>query len=179
MHQIAALWCGSSDTAWTLDRVRVRYPRMGVGGVATRNLRQGDVIFAPTARSRRYRGGESVGRSSRHCVPLVITTSVVMDQKGPLGRLPGRQRRRGSLREANPAPTTDMARRESDTVPPPPPTTCCAGASFTSAKAHDRQNAVAKRRDARDRGKRPGKGGGVIDDAGGDSKTPRRADATN
>lgn len=80
-HQIAALvvWLKRHGVDFS-DRARfVRVRGMGVGGVATRDLRQGDAVFSLPLFG--ATPGESLG------VPLVITTAVVMDQKGPLGRL--------------------------------------------------------------------------------------------
>jgi len=101
-HQIAALvmWLKRHGVDFS-DRARfVRVRGMGVGGVATRDLRQGDAVFSlplfgvdllggDEARGGEIEAGEertSTGEESS-AVPLVITTSVVMDQRGPLGRL--------------------------------------------------------------------------------------------
>jgi len=101
-HQIAALvmWLKRHGVDFS-DRARfVRVRGMGVGGVATRDLRQGDAVFSLPLFGVDLLGGDEVRggeieageeRTSRgeepSAVPLVITTSVVMDQRGPLGRL--------------------------------------------------------------------------------------------
>ena len=101
-HQIAALvmWLKRHGVDFS-DRARfVRVRGMGVGGVATRDLRQGDAVFSlplfgvDLLGGDEVRGGEIEAGEARtstreepSAVPLVITTSVVMDQRGPLGRL--------------------------------------------------------------------------------------------
>ena len=101
-HQIAALvmWLKRHGVDFS-DRARfVRVRGMGVGGVATRDLRQGDAVFSlplfgvDLLGGDQARGGEidageerTSTREETSAVPLVITTSVVMDQRGPLGRL--------------------------------------------------------------------------------------------
>ena len=112
-HQIAALvvWLKRHGVDFS-DRARfARVRGMGVGGVATRDLRQGDAIFSlplfgvarggdggnggdgetgvtgETGESGLWNEGSARSYSSAFGVPLVITTSVAMDQKGPLGRL--------------------------------------------------------------------------------------------
>ena len=90
-HQIAALvvWLKRHGVDFG-DRARfARIRGMGVGGVATRNLRQGDAIFSLPLFAPVDTAAEKASDvlSSPLRVPLVITTSVVMDQKGPLGRL--------------------------------------------------------------------------------------------
>jgi len=94
-HQIAALtsWLKAHGVDFS-DRARfVRVRGMGVGGVATRALRQGDAIFSvPMFAKRETRvsnapGSSETGDADDTAVPLVLTTAAVMHQSGPLGRL--------------------------------------------------------------------------------------------
>ena len=165
-HQIAALvvWLKRHGVDFG-DRARfARIRGMGVGGVATRNLRQGDAIFSLPLFAPVDTAAEKASDvlSSPLRVPLVITTSVVMDQKGPLGRLAralaaaglvargggGRTSRADAPigRRAGERPRVPSARLRHDSAR--------AGASVHEREGDtiDTENAVATRRDAR----RPG-----------------------
>ena len=83
-HQIAALvsWLAENGVSFG-DRAKFCKVRgMGVGGVATRELRQGDVIFSLPMFAANKKEGDGDER-----IPLVMTTRVVMSHTGPLGRL--------------------------------------------------------------------------------------------
>ena len=181
-HQIAALvvWLKRHGVDFG-DRARfARIRGMGVGGVATRDLRQGDAIFSlPLFGVETAAEKASDVLSSPLRVPLVITTSVVMDQKGPLGRLARALAAAGLVARGGGgeplAPTHRLGGvRESDHEFPlhvSATTLLALALLFTSAKATRSTKKTPSRRGATlgDRGKRPGKGGGVIDDAEGET----------
>lgn len=82
-HQIAALtnWLREHGVCFG-DRTRFcRIRGFGVGGIATKEMRQGDVIFSLPAFA------TSKNMNSDEQVPLIITTAAVMSHSGPLGRL--------------------------------------------------------------------------------------------
>lgn len=182
-HQIAALvvWLKRHGVDFG-DRARfARIRGMGVGGVATRNLRQGDAIFSLPLFAPVDTAAEKASDvlSSPLRVPLVITTSVVMDQKGPLGRLARALAAAGLVARGGGgeplAPTHRLGGvRESDHEFPlhvSATTLLALALLFTSAKATRSTKKTPSRRGATlgDRGERPGKGGGVIDDANGET----------
>jgi len=185
-HQIAALvvWLKRHGVDFG-DRARfARIRGMGVGGVATRDLRQGDAIFslplfAPVeTESVEPKASDVLSCVPLASVPLVITTSVVMDQKGPLGRLARALAAAGLVAASRGggeslAPTHRLGGvRESDHEFPlhvSATTLLALALLFTSAKAtrSTKKTPFLSRRGATledARRKRPGKGGGVIDD---------------
>ena len=98
-HQIAALvlWLRQHGVDFT-DRAQFcRVRHMGVGGVATRDFNQGDVIFSlplygttPQGAGAAGAGGAEAGADSQsrgESSPLVMTTSLVTAHTGPLGAL--------------------------------------------------------------------------------------------
>jgi hypothetical protein len=95
-HQIAALvlWLRTHGVDFTHRAQFCRVRHMGVGGVATVDFNQGDVIFSlplhgtltPGAAAAEA-GAEGADRQLRESVPLVMTTSLVTSHTGPLGAL--------------------------------------------------------------------------------------------
>lgn len=80
-HQIAALvaWLRANGVDFTDRATFCRVRGMGVGGVATRDFAQGDVIFSLPLRA--------PASTADPPAPLVMTTSIVTSHDGPLGRL--------------------------------------------------------------------------------------------
>ena len=80
-HQIAALvaWLRAHGVDFTDRAAFCRVRGMGVGGVATRDFAQGDVIFSLPLRA--------PVSTADPPAPLVMTTSIVTSHVGPLGRL--------------------------------------------------------------------------------------------
>ena len=91
-HQLAALsaWLRAHGVDFSDRAMFCRVRGMGLGGVATRPLAQGDVIFSlPThaASADRPRDDANDAAPPAAPVPLVMTTRAVIDRDGPLGRL--------------------------------------------------------------------------------------------
>ena len=91
-HQLAALsaWLRAHGVDFSDRAMFCRVRGMGLGGVATRPLAQGDVIFSlPTHAAFADRPRDDANDAARPAapVPLVMTTRAVIDRDGPLGRL--------------------------------------------------------------------------------------------
>ena len=91
-HQLAALsaWLRAHGVDFSDRAMFCRVRGMGLGGVATRPLAQGDVIFSlPTHAASADRPRDDASDAARPAapVPLVMTTRAVIDRDGPLGRL--------------------------------------------------------------------------------------------
>ena len=91
-HQLAALsaWLRAHGVDFSDRAMFCRVRGMGLGGVATRPLAQGDVIFSlPTHAASADRPRDDANDAARPAapVPLVMTTRAVIDRDGPLGRL--------------------------------------------------------------------------------------------
>jgi hypothetical protein len=94
-HQIASLvlWLRTHGVDFT-DRAQFcRVRHMGVGGVATVDFNEGDVIFSLplygtlTPGAAAAAGTEGAAGQARETSPLVMTTSLVTSHTGPLGAL--------------------------------------------------------------------------------------------